>query len=811
LALGIFFCALLLRCWILPLEAGLPFLFFYPGAVLAFYLCGMGPGRLTIVLGALAGYYVFEPPYWSFTPSAHSVLSTSVFVASAYWVGRIVEQLQANTSQLRSTLSALGGTEERLRAVTDHLPALVSYLDRDLRFRFVNRRYQDWFGKPPASMIGLSLRDFYGEEVWAEIEPYMRAALGGREVMYEREMAMRSGRRHVQATLVPHRDEEGNVLGLYTLIGDITPRHDAEQALKETTHRLQLVLDGLPARISYWDLDQLNRFANKVFLDAFGVTQSAIGGRHAREIMGEDWYTRIEASIGDALSGQDRQLEASSVGADGIRRYMDLRFAPDVTEGQVRGLFVFGLDITARRQAERDLADRERRLKLLVDGVREYAIYMLDAQGRVTIWNAGAERNKGYRAEEVIGQHFSNFFIPEDVALGKPEQELAQAARDGRFETEDWRRRGDGSRFWASVLLTAIYDDDQQLIGYAKITRDLTEKRRQQDLLVRVAEAAPCAMLMVGADGLIALVNAQAEVMFGYTRAEMLGQSVEMLIPLRWRDSHPALRKGYVSNATVRPMGLGRKLQALHKDGREFPVDIGLSPIDAADGPATLAAIFDITERRRQQAATEQALAEKEILLKELYHRVKNNLQVVQSLLNLQRRALPDGVARVAIDQSVQRVQAIALVHEKLYQSGNLAAVSLRNYARDLMHQIAEANRTDGRVIKLHAEVSEVETGLDTAVPFGLLLTELISNCLKHAFSSRSSGDVWVRLVREEDGYRLTVADNGVGFPEDFDSTADTNSMGLKLATGLARQLGGKLQIGGNAGGAVLNALLTRL
>jgi PAS domain S-box-containing protein len=366
-----------------------------------------------------------------------------------------------------------------------------------------------------------------------------------------------------------------------------------------------------------------------------------------------------------------------------------VRFAPDFHQGQVRGLIVFALDITQGREAERELAEQERRFKLLVEGVRDYAMYMLDPQGRVTTWNAGAERNKGYTAAQVLGQPFGLFFVAEDIASGEPSKELALAARDGRFVTEAWRIRGDGSRFWAGVSLTAIRDERQRLIGYAKITRDLTEQRRQQSEI-------------------------------------------------------------------------------------------------------------------------ERALADKETLLKEVYHRVKNNLQVVQSLLTLQRQALSDGPARAALQDSVLRVRAMALVHEKLYQSGNLAAVSLETYTRDLMRQISETHGEAGLRIKLHADIANIETGLDSAVPFGLLLTELVTNCFKHAFPDLRSGEIRVRLVRREDGDLLTVSDDGVGFAEGFEPGVQSASMGFQVAHGLALQLGGELQARSD-GGTVLSALLTRL
>ena len=441
---------------------------------------------------------------------------------------------------------------------------------------------------------------------------------------------------------------------------------------------------------------------------------------------------------------------------------------------------------------------------------RDYAIYMLDAQGHVTTWNADAERIKGYRANEAIGRFFGQFFIPEEVLEGVPERELELAAREGLFEIEAWRQRKDGSRFWASVLLTAIRNEANELIGFAKVMRDLTHVRRQQDLLQRVTELAPCGMLLVDSHGQIEMVNAETERIFGYPRNELLGQPLEILLPMRSRHGHVGLRQGFLKMASTRVMGVGQDLYGLRKGGEEFPVEIGLSPIESSDGISTLATIFDITARRLQQQETERALAEKETLLREVYHRVKNNLQVVQSLLTLQRQTLPEGPAREALQETVQRVRAMALVHEKLYQSGNLAAVSLAVYVRDLIKQIGEAHSGDNRSVRMTSNIPPIETGLDNAVPFGLLLTELISNCMKHAFPRRLSGEIRVSVVRHENGDLLTVEDNGVGFPAGFDPNETTATMGLQLASGLARQLGGRLTAA-TASGAVVSALLRRL
>ena len=235
-------------------------------------------------------------------------------------------------------------------------------------------------------------------------------------------------------------------------------------------------------------------------------------------------------------------------------------------------------------------------------------------------------------------------------------------------------------------------------------------------------------------------------------------------------------------------------------------------------------AATDMTERQAQQARLERALAERETLLREVYHRVKNNLQVIQSLLSLQRRSLPEGLARAALNDSIQRVQAMALVHEKLYQAGNLEAIALPDYTADLLRHLGEAADAGRRRITLSARIDPIEVPLQEAVPFGLLVTELVMNSLKHAFPDGRSGSIVVQLRCTPQGAQLRVQDDGCGLPAGFALDALDAldalgaSMGLQLAISLAQQLGGELQADRQAdpqadpqAGACFSATLGRL
>ena len=318
-----------------------------------------------------------------------------------------------------------------------------------------------------------------------------------------------------------------------------------------------------------------------------------------------------------------------------------------------------------------------------------------------------------------------------------------------------------------------------------------------EDSFRRVVEWAPSAMVMIDRNGIMVLVNAQTEQMFNYERAALIGQSVEMLVPERFRQHHVAYRAGFFGDSKPRPMGVGRDLAGCRSDGSEFPVEIGLNPIDTEAGIMVLASIIDITERQRTKQRLEDALLEKTVLLNEVHHRVKNNLQVITSLLNLQADHAADPRLRTMLAESCGRVKAMALTHQLLYERKDFSRLDLGDYLERLMHSIRATYRGTGNRIMLRIVPPQesVQLDLERTIPCGLLLNELVTNSFKHAFPGERCGQILIELNKDSAGLiRFSVADDGIGLPEEA-VLASRVSLGLQLVPLLVEQLHGTLEI----------------
>lgn len=338
--------------------------------------------------------------------------------------------------------------------------------------------------------------------------------------------------------------------------------------------------------------------------------------------------------------------------------------------------------------------------------------------------------------------------------------------------------------------------------------RRLAERQRADARFGALLEAAPDAIVIVDPDGRLVLVNDQVERLFGYARNDLIGQPIEMLMPERFGERHVSHRQAFVREPRARPMGVALELFGRRRDGSEFPVEISLSPLQTGDELLIMAAVRNVTDRKALQARLQASVTEKELLLKELHHRVKNNLQVIASMLRLQSQESADPATAAAFSTSQDRVQTIAAMHESLRHSGDLAEVDMAGYVDRLIDGLRSAYGLDASRISVRTNVENLHLPMDIAVTCGLLVNELVSNAFKHAFPGGRRGEVAVTIARRDGGVcLLEVADTGVGLPAGIEP-GTSRTLGLQIVTTLAAQLEGTLEI--HRGGGTRFVINTR-
>jgi PAS domain S-box-containing protein len=387
------------------------------------------------------------------------------------------------------------------------------------------------------------------------------------------------------------------------LLGAVTiERERAKEAARESRDELHLTLEA--ARVGTWNWDQhTGTVCWSDNLEAIhGLAPGTFGGTFEaflESVHHEDRDKVLQAVRRAVEGGKDYEVEYRSVCPDGALRWMvgRGRVVSDAVGGPL-GMHGICSDITPRKQAEESLHQSYDLLRAVIEGTTD-AVFVKDRRGRYLMINNAGARFLGRTVAEVIGKDDTELFSPETASAIMEGDRRIMAT--GEVQTyEDVAAAAGVTRTYLSTK--GPYRDAQEnVIGVIGISRDISERKRAEERFRLVVESAPSGMLLINREGRIVLANAQTEMMFGYGRGELLGQPVELLVPDRFRGEHPAYRDGFIANPTTRAMGGGRELYGRRRDGSEFPVEIGLTPIDMAEGLFVLSAIADISERKRAE------------------------------------------------------------------------------------------------------------------------------------------------------------------------------------------------------------------
>jgi PAS domain S-box-containing protein len=448
-------------------------------------------------------------------------------------------------------------------------------------------------------------------------------------------------------------------------------------------------------------------------------------------------------------------------------------------QGRLIGYAKVTRDLTERRQQEERLKESEERSRALIGGVRDYAIFMLDPQGYVTTWNEGAQHIKGYEAHEIIGSHFSRFYPQESIQQGLPERELRGATLEGRFEDEGWRLRKDGSRFWANVVITAIRDAGGDLRGFSKITRDLTERREQENRLKESEErfrllvegVSEYAIFMLDRAGFVSSWNSGAQRIMGYNAAEIIGKHSAHLYPAEdirenkpWRLLTAARESGRAADEGWR----------VRKDGSLFWGSSTLTAIKDSEGRhcGFAKVMQDLTERRHAESLADTAQRMHEFIAM-LAHELRNPLAPIRNAVALMgRKGMPDPTLE-AMRQMIDRqsVHLTRLLDELLdvnrIARGEFIVRKESVELADVLNRALETSRPliDAQHHELHVKLPAQSTPL---LGDPVRLTQVFVNILNNAakYTSRG-GQIWLSASINGADVEVCVRDTGRGIERD--------------------------------------------
>jgi PAS domain S-box-containing protein len=495
-----------------------------------------------------------------------------------------------------------------------------------------------------------------------------------------------------------------------------------------------------------------------------------------------------------------------------------------------------------RSQSTHD-RETENRFRLLVDGVRDYAIFMLDPQGRVQTWNSGAALIKGYRADEIIGQHFSKFYPPEAVAKDFPAYELRMAVAEGRFEDEGWRVKKDGSLFWANVIITALYGENKTLRGFAKVTRDLTQRREHEERLRQSEErfrllvegVTDYAIFMLDVNGIVTTWNTGAARIKGYRAEDIIGQHFSRFYP------PDALESGWPEHELRVAAAEGRFVDEgwrLRKDGSRFWANVTITALRDDSGRLRGFAKLtrDLTERKRTEAleasgAEREAMLEaergarmlaqrtarvKDEFLATLSHELRTPLnailgwtQLLRSRPNPESAEFQRGMEVIERNARAQVRLIDDLLDLSRIMSGrfrlDVQQVSLLDVVKGALDSIEPAAQAKG--VRLES-ILDPKSVIVSGDPGRLqqVFWNLLSNAVKF---TPKGGKVQVLLQRVNSHIEFCVSDTGIGIPGDFlphvferfsqkDSSTHREYGGLGLGLAISKQLvdlhGGSIQ-----------------
>jgi PAS domain S-box-containing protein len=721
-------------------------------------------------------------------------------------------------------------------AVVENVPLMIFLKEAtDLRFVIFNRAGEELLGYDRQVLLGKNNLDLFPPEQAAHFMTKDREVLDGDagmlDIPEEPIMTAKKGLRMLHTRKVCIRGADGTTKFLLGISEDITERIQAEEVIRSREEQFRAIFHNQQTGLIMVDaVTHIISDANVAALSMIGASREEVIGKicHIFICPAEQGKCPV-TDLGHTVDNSERVL----IRANG-ERIPILKSVNPVKIGGRLFLIESFVDLTERKQMERALHESRQLFADIISFLPD-PTFVIDKDGKVLAWNRAIEQLSGVSAGAMIGKGKYEYSLWEygkrrpiliDLVL-HPDQvagrlDYTDIHVDGHTVTAQTEIVPTGISHTISLLLVAspLVDAQGNITGAIESIRDVSRLKDTEAELARInqnleeivqvrtqllAESerkyrtlfdkTKDAYLIIENNKFVDC-NAATLEMLGYkTKEELFQTHPSSLSPPTQPDGRPSFEKAEEMMAIALRDGSNR-FEWVHRraNGEDFWVEVSLTAIPIQDHQVIHTAWRDITDRKKAEAEIRASLEEKVILLREVHHRVKNNLQIIISLVSLQMRQTDNPVVKQILSETQNRVRAMSLVHEKLYRSGSLSHIDFADYTRFLATQLFSFYDMDTRRVRLDFAMEKIPLDINTAIPLGLLMNELISNSLRHAFPDGRDGTISISGRYEGNLIMLVVRDNGIGIPKELDWKS-TTSLGMQLVTSLVDQVAGTITL----------------
>ncbi|KWT78335.1 PAS domain-containing sensor histidine kinase [Candidatus Magnetominusculus xianensis] len=708
-----------------------------------------------IISGLRAGFY--DIPY---TMAFHTVIITVVIVIIVLHTALTLNKI--DYKQRKSEAET-----EIVARFPGENPFPVMRVSRGLNVTYVNKS-----SKPLIDYLGFQKDgdNLYAGKMWAD---EIAAVLDSGQM---RIIEIPVNDRVFQFTIAPMPDSD--YVNLYG--SDITRLKLMEELLNYEKRKLQNILDSMQDGIYIVNQEYTIEYANPVVIREFGSCNDMKCYSYFHGRMEPcPWCRNPEVYQGVTVRWEFTMTNTGKT--------YDIIDTPLINQdGSISKLEIFR-DITVRKQIENDLRLLSRAIEDSMDDV-----HIVDMSGKILYANKAAIAMTGYSLEESVGMDVAN--LANDPAFGR-DVIIASVKKEGFWNGEILCKKKDGTLYTAWLIVNLVNDTTGKPVALIGTMRDITMKKAIEEAY-HTSEANMRALMnsitesvaLIGTDGIFITVNDTFARRFKKESSDIVGAKMVDLLTPDVLESRKKYFDGVISTGS--PVHFEDIRGETYFYSNMYPV---FNENNKVSGVAVYA--VDITEHKKYENYLLRSIREKDMLTREVHHRVKNNLQIVAGLIGLQLNYVTDETYKSMFTETMNRIKSISLVHDKLYRSKGLSEVDLKEYIVNLSKELLNSFCVDSSSVEMTLDIEPVVVGVDIAVPCGLIINELFTNILKYAFPDKRTGKIDISIhYKGGDNFEMVISDNGVGFPADVDFR-NTKSLGLHIVNLLVRQIGGTIEL----------------